>query len=135
MSSAFWSFIAVWVALVPCPGTGDNRFQIGIAWSPTQFVVDLFRRSNQSRRIAGTAGRLFSGQFVIRYLARHVDYLPHTVALPVAQVVGHGFACIEGLQRQYMGGGKVLNMNIVADAGAVGCRVIGAIDFDRLALA
>jgi hypothetical protein len=49
-------------------------------------------------------------------------------------VAGLGFGD-QPLEREQMGGGKVGDVDIVANAGAVGRVIVGAVDFDMAALA
>ena len=66
-----------------------------------------------------------------------VEHFEHGKAAAVAAV--HDVASLRVGDQQVehvdMGGGEVADMDIVADAGAVGRGVIGAVDGDRLALA
>src|SRR5208283_307815 len=78
-------------------------------------------------------------------LPRHFNHLAHTEALAVAQVVdqwlesqwfesprfgsqGRGILqrLFERMERQQVRVRQIADMDVIADAGAVGCRVVGA---------
>src|SRR5262245_37825506 len=59
--------ISVRVRLVPAPGVGHNRIQIGPLRHPPQVRADLLRRGIEDRGVSGTArcgppGHLFTGR-------------------------------------------------------------------------
>ncbi len=91
---------------------------------------------DQGRRVSGAAWCLSFGQRVPRHGLDHPDDVADAVAAPVAAVQCRGFAAAAQVgQRLQVGVGQVLHVDVVAHAGAVGCRVVGAEDRDVFALA
>src|SRR6185436_8755740 len=92
---------------------------------PAERGTDASRASDQCRRIAGPTRLLPFGYGVSGDALDHGKQLADAVASPVAAVQCRGFAAAaqvcQGLQ---MGVCQVLDMNVVADAGTVRCRVI-----------
>ena len=85
--------------------------------------------SDQRGWIAGAPGFLFCGYWVSGDVLDHGEQLANAIAPAVAAVQCRGFAAAaqvgQGLQ---MGVGQVLDVDVVAHAGAVGRGVVGAED-------
>src|SRR5262245_3762650 len=122
------------MSALPFPGAGDNRIEISKLRRPAEFVVDLFRRRDEYRSIAGAAGRFDGGQLVAGHFASRIDYLPYAVALPVAQVVRHRAAFVKRLQGEHVGRTEIQDMDVVPDARSVERFVVRAENLDRVAL-
>ena len=100
--------------------------------SPTEFGANFFRRRDEARGIAGTAGFFHGLDVAPRNCFAGFNDLANRSSSASAQIVKITFF---GLHREDVGLGKVENMNVVADAGAVRRGVIGAENIHRLALA
>ena len=84
-------------------------------------------RCNQSGRIPRAAlTHLFRNGFTGDH-ARGFNHLPHAEALPISQVV-NAIALLKRLQREHVCFGQIQHMNIVTNAGAIGCVVVVAED-------
>ena len=105
--------------LVPRPGGGNDVFELGKFRFPTEFADGFFGGGDQVRRVAGAARFFDRRNFFAGDFLAHLDDLPHGIAVAVAEVVKTGFA---GLQRQHVRLREVDDVDVIADAGAVGRR-------------
>ena len=117
------------------PGVADDAGQVGVLRRPAQVRADAVARGDQLRRVAGPALADHDRHRVAGDLADGVHDLLHREAGAVAQVVDPVLARRRGRQGQQVGVGEVGDVDVVADAGAVGRRVVLAEDRHRLPLA
>src|ERR1019366_6511369 len=118
--------IAVGMALVPGPGGGDYVFELWVFGLPSKFIHGPVRRGYQPGRVPGPA-RLFDGRNrLARHLLARPDDLADRVTVAVAQVVE---AVPARRQAEDVRLGQVEDVDVIADAGAVGRGVVGAVDF------
>ena len=80
-------------------------------------------------------GPSFTGDCLARHLFEQCDHFADAVAAADADVVRQAGSRPDLLQREDVRGGQVIDVDVVADAGAVGRRVVGAEDLDVRALA
>ena len=72
---------------MPLPRAFHNGFQIREHRLPAQLAPDFFRTGNQDCWIARAARRLDHPNRMSGDFPRYFDHLPHTEALPIAEVV------------------------------------------------
>ena len=97
---------------------------------PAESVVKFVFAGDQNGRIAGAAGREFAGDFATGDALGGVENFQDGETAAVADVESLAGNAIEGFESAEVGIGDVHDVDVVADAGAVGRRVIGAKDFD-----
>src|SRR3569833_1224806 len=123
------------MSLVPLPGTCDDRFQLIALRHPPEFPLRLLRGSNQYRRISGTTLDHAGRQRMSRDLARRLNHLQGGESIAVPQVVYAALLAVaEMLVSQPMRVGEIHDMNVIADAGAVFCRIIVTVNKNLIAL-
>ena len=106
-------------------GPSKPRFQVPAG--AVDAHCHVFGPGNQFRRIPRPPRFLHRGDFDSRDFLAHLDDLPHRIAVPVAQVVK---TLLAGFQGQDVSLRQVHDVDVVANAGAVGCLVIRAENFD-----
>ena len=118
--------------LVPNPGGADDVVELCVARLPAKLLGGLFGAGNKDRGIAGATGMEFSRDGVTGDAASGFDDFADAESLAVAEVVDEagllGGIGIEGPESEDMSFSKVRDVDVVADAGAVGCGVVVAVD-------
>ncbi len=76
---------------------------------------------------------LDNGDRVTGYFARGLDHCAHRIAGSAAEVVNHFIFLIQRFQREQMCGDQIRDVNVIADACAIGCWIIRAEDGRRFA--
>jgi hypothetical protein len=117
---------------MPAPGTLDDLFEVGVLRIPTEHGFCLCGIGDKRSAVAGAAGLTFCRNFMTGYFAADIDDFLYSIAVAIAEVEGAGDA---GLERKDMCLGEVLDVDVVAHAGAVAGFVILAEDKDFFALA
>ena len=97
----------------------------GIFRFPAQFANGFFGGRHQPRRVAGTARFFHRGNFFAGDFFAGRDDLPHGIAVAVAQIVKAGLA---RLQSEHVRLREVTDVDVIADARAVGRRIIRAVN-------
>ena len=100
---------------------------------PAQLFHDARGAGAQDGRITGPASGNSSGERMPHHFLHRFAYLAHRIAAAGTDVVGTHPGLIGALQSADMGLRDVQNMNIIADAGAVRCGVIIAVNAEGLA--
>jgi len=104
---------------VPVPGVFDDSFEFWELSLPAKLPDCLLARCNESRRIAGPAGRFGGGDCASRNFPARFDNLSHGETFAIAEVEDLDLARLDSIYCQYVGVGKVADVNIIADARAV----------------
>src|SRR5438093_11660494 len=115
---------------VPVPSRFHDRAQLGIARLPAQLALDFIRAGDQDGRIAVAAWPFLNRHGFSRDLLGGLNHFPDAVALANAQVVAQAIAGLQLLQSEQMSLGEIVDVNIVANAGAVRSWIIGAVNLD-----
>ena len=91
--------------------------------------------SDEATSRAGSPARRATryGDRVTGYFARGLDHFAHRIAVAAAEVVNQFIFFIQRFQRQQMCGDQICNVNVIADARAIGCWIIRAVDGSRFA--
>src|ERR1035438_4785244 len=118
--------VAVGMALVPGPGGDYNVFELRIIGLPTQFMYRPVRGGHQSGRVAGPARLLDRRNRLADYLLAGADDFPHRIAVAVAEVVETAPARGEAEEMRLR---QVEDVDVIADAGAIGRGIIRAVNF------
>jgi hypothetical protein len=116
--------------LFPGPGGGDDFFKRGMLRFPAEDAVELVFAGDKDSRIAGTTGRHFARNFAAGDFFSYVNDFENGEAATVANVegfAGNGFDRLEGANVRV---GDVENVDVIADAGAVGRWIVRAKNFD-----
>ena len=98
--------------------------------SPAQGAVKFFFAGDQDGGIAGAAWGDFAGDFAAGDFFGGVDDFEDGEAAAVADVEGFAGNRFDGFERAEVGVGDVEDVDVIADAGAVGSWVVRAEDFD-----
>src|SRR5688500_12352970 len=107
---------------MPFPGRADNLFELRVFRLPTEFVARFVRRGHELWWVA-RAARLFDNRnlpLANSFTSR--DHLANGVTVAVPQVVE---ALFPRRHCKDVGLRQVDYVNVVADARAVRCRIIG----------
>ena len=80
------------------------------------------RGGSPGRRGFSITWNFFAGNF-----AADIDHFAHTRAATGAEVVKSTFFRAEG---EDVGAGEVEDMNVIADAGAIRCLIVGTVNLD-----
>jgi hypothetical protein len=108
----------------PGPGTGAHLVE-GFLGLEAERVGGLFGAGHVDRYVTGAAVHDVIGQIAVRGAFVGGDDLQHGIAAPGAEVDEVALAGLEQLgQRQDVTAGEVLDVDVVAYAGAVGGVVI-----------
>ena len=120
--------------LLPLPGGGEDRTDIGMARLPAEDSARGGVAGVESCRIPGTSLRQFHGAGLAAYLFGGANQLQHTRAAARAEIDAPGVV-IQLLQREAMRLSQILHVDVVADAGIVRRVVVGAEHADAVPLA
>jgi len=121
---------------VPFPGGGNDRLDAGEFNGPAEFGFGLRRIGVECGGIAGTTGCERVRHFLAGDFFDRANDFEHGGRCPCAQVVeitGAGFG--QFIEDGDVRAAEVVDVDVVAEAGAVGCRVIGAENLQGRALA
>src|SRR5262245_27543320 len=113
----------------PVPGGADDSVYAGELGAPAQLVLGQVGAGDQDRRVGGAARRFDGRDLTAGDAAGGRDDLAHGIAAAVAQVVDPA-AAVDRAEREDMRVGEVDDVNVVADASAVGGWIVGAVDLD-----
>ena len=119
---------------MPFPCGGDDVFDIGVLNLPAEFLLRLGGVGVEGGWIASAALGFYYGNFQAGYLLNCGDDFADGVGGAGSEVVEIGRAgFVEFFKDRDVGARKIVDVDIVAEAGAVGGRVVGAEDFDVFA--
>src|SRR5262249_14234788 len=118
------------VRAMPVPGRLDYGPQLGVMRPPAEFLPRLLRRRHQDGRVTRPPRPLLDRHGLARHFLGHADPLADAVAPAGAEVAAEALAGPQGFERQQVGLGEVIDVDVVADTGAVGRGVVGAEDLD-----
>ena len=103
--------------------------------APASHSLNFFRACDKHSGITGTARGFFYGKIPACYLFSRLNHLAHTHAMLGPQIKILGLAAMgQIIQNPHMGIGKIRYVDIVADTGTIGRRIISTKDFDTPAL-
>ena len=119
---------------VPAPRVAHDGVEIGVLRRPAQVLANPLRRCIQHGGIAGTPWRRaprqrFAGDPLHR--GNHVLHRRRTLGANV--VAGGRSALRKSCKRPNVGIRQIGDMNVVAQTGSVGCRIVLSEDLDRTA--
>jgi hypothetical protein len=120
----------VGVFLFPGPGGGDDFLERGVLGFPAEGLAKLFLASDQDGGIAGAAWGHFARNFATGDFFGRVEYFEDGKAAAVADVKGLAGNFFDGFERAEVGIGDVEDVDVVADAGAVGRGIVGTENFE-----
>lgn len=104
-----------------------DDIEVSVLRLPAQHALGALAVGDEARGVAGAARALLHFYVPAGDAARGVDDLLHREAVAVAEVEGVAVAaCGEAVQRQQVGLTQVADVDVVADAGAVGGVVVAA---------
>lgn len=123
------------MVLEPLPSRVDDLIEVGDLWLPAEFVLCPVRRCDQYRRVAGTAVASFDWNFLSCDPPGGIDHFADRKLAAGTEVVAASVAGLNCVDGQNVCFAQIFNVNIVANAGAVFGRVIGAENSDAMAAA
>ena len=110
--------------------------EIVVPGPPAELGANAVGLRHDGGRIAGAAGRERDLEIDARDRLHDVDHLEHRVAAAVAAIERQAAAAAaQMVEGDEMGVGEVADLDVVAHAGAVGGRIIGAEHLDVRAVA
>src|SRR5262245_39786870 len=122
--------VPVRAATVPLPGRADNGEYVRVLERPSESGLDLRRVGDKGRGIARAARHYAPGHGLTDHRLARLDHLHNGVTRSGAEVVDLRGALVGRADGPPVGVGEVAGVDVVADAGAVGRRVVGAEDVD-----
>jgi len=120
----------VWVGLLPGPGGGDDLVEGGVRGVPGEVATHFFAAGDEDGGIAGAAGEEFFGDVAAGEAADGGEDFADGVACAGADVEGAAGDASDFLEGAKMGLRDVQDVDVIADAGAVGSGVVGAKNID-----
>src|SRR6185437_2453774 len=122
--------------LLPGIGRTDDLLEVVVGRLPAEHRAHLLGAGDDRRRVARPPRRLARREIDTRNLPDHIDNLPNAVAGAIAAIHGRALAARAQIgEQQRMRLDEVGYVDVVAHAGAVRGRVVGAEDVDMIALA
>src|SRR5262249_7743463 len=112
--------VSLWMRPMPVPRRFDNAAQIRVSGLPAQLALGLLGGRYQRRRVARAARGFLRVDLLAGHVFDRADYFADAVPAANAKVVASGRARLQSFQRQEVGVGQVVHVDVVADAGAVG---------------
>jgi hypothetical protein len=98
-----------------------------VTWAfPAEFALDFGGVGEEAGRVACAAWVLDNLEVLAGNFADGLDDLADGVALADAEVVSTAVAWLESVHDLGVGVGEVFDVDVIADAGAVGGWVVGA---------
>ena len=102
---------------------------------PAEMLRCLTRIGDKDRRIAGPSCGLLSRDRVTTYRFGRSDNLAHRVTVSRAKIQRGALAAgSEMIERAQMSFSEILDVNVVADGGSIGGRVVRPVDVNVRAL-
>jgi hypothetical protein len=115
---------------LPCERLANDCWKIVVLWRPAERGLDTLRARDERGRIARTAAGNPHLEIGAEHLLDAIDDFQHRDAMAVAAIAGETFATFAQVgERHEMRRDQIGDLNIVADAGAIPGRIIGAEDF------
>ena len=116
------------VSAVPVPSRLHDLLDVQVVGRPAQQRLSTAAVGHQFRRIARTPGSDVGGDRMPRHAPAGVDHLPHTVPAPRAEIELQPAARPQLFQRFDMRIPQIVDVNVVANTGTVGSRIVVAED-------
>ena len=115
------------------PNDGVEVLELG---PPIERRTNAGNVGHQDGRIARSPSRHLDREIRPAHLLDRIDHLQHRGPAPVAAIEGRaGAAAPQIVERRRMRLRQIADMDVVADAGAVWRRIVGAEHLDLVALA
>jgi hypothetical protein len=106
---------------------GHNGFQVWKLRHPAQLLARQRGVGHQAGWVTVASGRVAHGNGPAGHALGGVNLLLHRKACAIAQVVALAARALrQALQRQPVRLAQVVDVDVVADAGAIGCVVVAA---------
>src|SRR5216683_7371651 len=114
----------------PLPCRANDCVEIGKTRPPAQFSHDALWAGAEDGRITRSPIRIFHGYLSAHFLFYNTANISHRVTRARSYVIGGHAGCVWNFQRQKVSLGYVADVNIIAQARAVWCCIVMAIDFE-----
>src|SRR5580692_1218791 len=101
---------------------------------PPEFVANLGGAGDQHGSITGATGGLAGLDSAAGHAPRGFDDLAHAESAAAAQVVDQRSTLAESIKSEHVRLSQVADVNVIANAGAVGRGVVGTEDGDGFSL-
>src|SRR5262249_22319648 len=117
------------LSALPLEGGAHNRLEVVELRLPSEDLAHALGARDQDRRITGAAGLLANLQRPLSNLFHGAQDLAHAVAVPITAVERARLTAVTQVsERCHVRAGQILDVDVVAHAGAVGRLVVGAED-------
>ena len=103
---------------------------MGVVGRPVEFAADSYRAGDEGRRIAGAARGFDERDFAAGDTACGGDDLANAEACAVAEIVDAVVRVFEGAKDLEVRLGEIVDVDVVANTGAVGGGIVGAKNMD-----
>src|SRR5688572_2186917 len=125
-------YITPWMHRMPLPRMPDDDLKVGVLRPPPQLTLRAVTGCIEYRRISRTARRRLPGHRVADHLPDRLDHRLHRVRRAGADVEGAGgSATVERREGPDVRRGQIADVDVIAQAGAVGRRIVLAEDLER----
>ena len=120
----------------PGERVADDRVEVVKLRSPVQHLTDAVCGGDRHHDVAGAAVGKVHREIAADGMANRVQHFADRIAAAVAAIQRRAdVAAAQIIQRRKMRAREIADMDEIADAGAVGRGVIGAVDIDPRAAA
>lgn len=117
---------------MPAPCGLDDFIEISESSLESKLFFDSFRIGREARWIARSAGALLFRDGVAGDASAGLKAFPNRIATSDSDVVGTLIPGLEGFDRGEVRFDEIGDVHVISDAGAIRCRVVGAVDRQRL---
>src|ERR1700730_9443749 len=116
---------------MPGKSGANDRVQVRTLSPPTEPLRSEARIRDEDRRVACSSGAITPGHSSPADRLGRGDHLSHRMTSADPKVQRRAFASgVKLFERAQMCVGKILDVNVIADAGTVCSRIIDAVDLD-----
>ena len=126
--------VPVRMLAVPIPRCFHDRLDVEITGLPVQRRLGQGAVGDQLGGIARPPGADLLGYRVPRHSPTCLNHFPNTMPSAGPQIQTHPFARLQLLEGQHVSFAEIIHVNVVANAGAVGSRIVVPEDRDLVAL-
>ena len=119
---------------MPIPGTADDAVDGWILGLPPEIAANFLGAGDKDGRVAAASGTFLRWDWVAGDFAGGFDHFPNAKTFTVAQVVDELLMRLKCVEHEEMGHREVVDMDVIANASAIGGGVVRSEDGDGLSL-
>src|SRR5271156_1788884 len=119
---------------MPVPSAANDTVDRWVLRLPLEIATNAFGVSYKDGRVPGASGSFLRWDWVACDCAGGFDHFPNTKTFAVAQIVDELLMRLKCVEHKEMGHREVADVNVIANASAIGCRIVRAKNGDGLSL-